>query len=176
MRLISSLVNHPAFARVRRNHGLEHATIHVLSKRTPRVSLVGRADRQGFFVYGDISTQDLRDAATEALRRLHRGEHHLAVHPNCGTSLVTSALLAGTSSYLAFLGLKEQNWRERLERLPLAITLTLMALIVARPLGRTIQQNVTTLGDPGDLEIAAVQQLMDGKATVHRVLTRSSHG
>lgn len=171
MRMISRLVHHPAFARVRRNHGLEHATIHILSKRAPHVTLVGRADRRGFYIYGDVSTQTVRDSVTEALDRLQRGEHHLAIHPNCGTSLVTSALLAGSSSYLAFLGLKEQNWRERLERLPLAIMMTLVALLVARPLGRTIQQNVTTLGEPGDLEVVDVQRLMDGKATVHRVLT-----
>lgn len=166
--------NQPLFARIRRNHALEHATIHILSKRAPRVTLVGRADRSGFFIYGDVSTETVRSAAEEALDRLRRGERHLAIHPNCGTSLVTSALLAGLSSYFSFLGLKEQNLRDRFERLPLAILMTLLALVVARPLGRKMQQDVTTLGDPGDLKIIDVQRLIDGRGAVHRVHTRSS--
>jgi hypothetical protein len=174
MHVLSNVGNQPLFARIRRNHALEHATIHLLSKRVPRVTLVGRADRSGFFIYGDVSAQAIRAAAEEALDRLRRGERHLAIHPNCGTSLVTSALLAGLSSYFSFLGLKEQSLRERFERLPLAILMTLVSLVVARPLGRKVQQDVTTLGDPGDLQIIKVQQLMDGRGAIHRVLTRSS--
>jgi hypothetical protein len=174
MHLMTRTVDQPLFARIRRNHALEHATIHILSARAPRVTLVGRADRSGFFIYGDLPTETIRSAAEEALDRLRRGERHLAIHPNCGTSLVTSALMAGLSSYFAFLGLKRQGLKERLERLPLALLMTLVALVLARPLGRKVQEDITTLGDPGDMQILEVQKLMDGRGAIHRVLTHSS--
>ena len=44
-------------ARIRRNHGLEHATIHVLSEGHKRFSAQGNSDHRGFHlnIYGDVS-------------------------------------------------------------------------------------------------------------------------
>src|SRR3990172_8390126 len=99
---------------VRRNHALEHATISILLGRLgPGVRMVGRATRNGFYVYGDVPTDRLEEAAAEGLARLKRGEAGLAVSPLCGTNLAVAGLLAGGSSLLA-LG----HNRSRLERLP----------------------------------------------------------
>src|SRR5690554_61768 len=89
------MLNSP-IARIRRNHGLEHATIHVLSESHKRFSAQGNSDHRGFHlnIYGDVSEEDVRAAVGEAHRRLKAGEHNLAVHPNCGTVLVTTAALA----------------------------------------------------------------------------------
>jgi len=44
-------------ARIRRNHGLEHATIHVLSEGHKRFSAQGNSDHRGFHlnIYGDVT-------------------------------------------------------------------------------------------------------------------------
>ena len=167
------LLKQPRFARIRRNHALEHATIHVLSGRFPNKSFIGRSDPKGFFLYGDITSDEVRAAADEALARLRRGDAHLAIHPNCGTNLVTSGLLAGSASYFALIGFGNKNWRQRLERLPMAITLTMISLIIAQPLGKAVQKHVTTDGDPGQLEIIDVRDLHGVHGTTHRVLTLS---
>ena len=66
---------------VRRNHALEHATISILLNRHGPMRLVGRAVPDGFYIYGDIPTERLRELADEALTRLQRGEADLAVSP-----------------------------------------------------------------------------------------------
>ena len=171
--VVQDFLNQPRLARIRRNHALEHATIHVLSGRFPNKSFIGRSDPKGFFLYGDITSDEVRAAADEALARLRRGDAHLAIHPNCGTNLVTSGLLAGSASYFALIGFGNKNWRQRLERLPMAITLTMISLIIAQPLGKAVQKHVTTDGDPGQLEIIDVRDLHGVHGTTHRVLTLS---
>lgn len=170
---VQDLMNQPRFARIRRNHALEHATIHTLSGRYPNKSFIGRSDPKGFFLYGDISRDEVRTAADEALARLRRGDAHLAIHPNCGTNLVTSGLLAGSASFFALIGIGNKNWRQRLERLPMAITLTMISLIIAQPLGKAVQKHITTDGDPGQLEIIDVREMHGIHGTTHRVLTVS---
>lgn len=159
--------------RIRRNHGLEHATIHVLSARYPQTPIAGRADRNGFFIVGSLPSEAVAECAQEAASRLRSGEGHLAVHPNCGTSFLTAAVLAGTTSYLSLLGGRSSRWQERLERLPMAILATVLALIIAQPLGVAAQRHLTTSSEMGGLEIQAVQRLLRGRTTIHRVLTQA---
>ena len=55
----------------------------------------------------------------------------------------------------------------------MAITLTMIALIIAQPLGKAVQKHVTTDGDPGQLEIIEVREMHGVHGTTHRVLTQS---
>ena len=80
----------PVISRVQRNHGLEHATLHILSQRYPKQSLAGHSDTAGFWIIGDVTIEDVYESVEEALSRLRNGEKHLAVHRNCGTNFVTS--------------------------------------------------------------------------------------
>ena len=73
-----SLVNTPWFSRIRRNHGLEHATLHVLSKRFSGKNLAGHSDTRGFWLLGDVPTEEVESAVSEALERLKGGEKALA--------------------------------------------------------------------------------------------------
>ena len=79
--------------RLRQHHGIEHATVTLLSRRLPGIFIAARSDLQGFIVYGDVDTLTLRAAVEEALGRLQQGERQLAVHPNCGTNLVVAGLI-----------------------------------------------------------------------------------
>lgn len=158
-----------AFGRIRRNHGLEHATIHVLSRMHPRVSTAGYSDPNGFWLLGELSTEAVYAAAEEALARLRAGEHHLAIHPNCGTNLVTAGVAAGLGGAAA-LGTARTD-RQRLGRLPLAMLLSIGGLLLARPLGTRIQQHITTSGQPGALRITSIQRSQNGRFTTHRVST-----
>lgn len=164
------------FSRIRKNHALEHATVHILSQRYPHKSLIGRSDNRGFFIHGDLSAEALQSVADEALQRLRNGETQLAVHPNCGTNLVTSALLAGTASFLSLFGSKDDGWRQRLERLPSAIMLTLFALLISQPLGNYLQRRFTTNADLGSLEILSIRRIERGSSSYLRVLTSDQHG
>ena len=171
------LLDLPVVRQTRRNHGLEHATIHILSRRVKKLRMAGRSDAGGFFLWGDVPTATVEAAATEALRRLKAGEKELAIHPNCGTNLVTTAFLATSGAMLGMLGADRKNI---LNRMPVVMTLVLGALVAGQPLGTALQRDFTTDGDPGDLEIVRIERttptLIPGRppTVVHRVTTRST--
>ena len=169
--IIQPLLDIPAIARTRRNHGLEHATLHILARRYPDTPLAGHSDASGFWVLGDVPIDGVQDAVEEALGRLHAGEHRLAVHQNCGTNFATAGVLAGLAAGVAMLG--GRSTRDRIERLPLAALLATIALVLAQPLGALIQERITTSGEPAGLRVMEVVVTRRGRWRAHRVVTRS---
>ncbi len=165
-----SILDLPLLARVRRNHGLEHATIHILSGRFPGRPLAGYSFPGGFFILGDVPTGEVREAAVQALARLGNGERRLAIHPGCGTNYVTSGLVAGTLAWLGMAGARTRQ--ERTARLPWAIALATLGLVISQPLGPLLQERITTSGDPGGMSIVDVSPLGFGSLRLHRVATR----
>ncbi len=167
---LDTLLATPVLSRIRRNHGLEHATIHILSKKVPGISTAGHSDAGGFWLLGDLDTEQVRAAVHEALARMRAGEHHLAVHPNCGTNFVVSGAFAGLAGAAALMGARRPS--DKLSRLPLAMTFATIALILVHPLGFRVQQRVTTSGHPGTLEIVGINPTRRGRWQAHRILTR----
>lgn len=158
-------------SRVRRNHALEHATLNVLAGKKKHPLLAGYSDFNGFWIMGDVDTQELQLAVDEALMRLRNGEADLSLNANCGTNFAVSGILAGTAAWLGMLGC-ESNWRRRLERLPVVISLITLVLIISRPLGMKIQAQYTTMPDPGSLQVVSIM-IHDFKGLViHRIRTR----
>lgn len=168
---LTALLNTTILSRIRRNHGLEHATIHILAKRVSNLALAGHSDSNGFWLIGEVSTEQVTSAVNQALQRLRAGESQLAVHPNCGTNFVTSGTAAGLAGAFAMLGVGPRS-RDKLERLPLAAMLATLALILSKPLGFRIQQRITTSGIPGNLEIIEIIPSRRGRLTAHRIVTR----
>ncbi len=158
-------------SRIRRNHGLEHATIHILSKNFPAKSFSGISSPFGFTIIGDVTTEDVAEAAIDALKKLRAGQADLAMHPNCGTNYAIAGIMAGLGAWLGTIGAGNST-EKKLERLPVMMTLATAALVLTRSLGPFIQKNVTTTGQPGDLELTKVETSVRGGLRMHRVLTR----
>ena len=156
----------PYILETRRNHALEHATLHMLA-RTQKGSMAGHSNPTGFFLLGDFLTQDVWVNATEALERLREGEGGLAIHPGCGTNMATTALLAGTLAWLPLRGTKSTLWRLLL--LPIAAAFGVIGYSLSRPLGPWLQKNITTEANMGALQIIDIIPVRKG---VHRVITR----
>ncbi len=165
-----SLLDWPLIARTRRNHGLEHATVHILSERYPGNSIIGRSTPNCFYIYGELTAAQIHSAATEALARLRAGQGHLTIHPSCGTNFVASGALAGTAVFVAMsVGRRRSRW----ELLPRAMTAATLALILAQPVGPLLQARVTTSADMSTMEILGVWRTNTVGLPVHRVDTRS---
>ncbi|MBN2044725.1 MAG: hypothetical protein JW757_06885 [Anaerolineales bacterium] len=164
------ILEYPTISRIRRNHGLEHATIHLLSKAKPGRPLAGHSDAGGFWLLGEVGTQELTETVQQALERMRSGESELAVHPNCGTNFATSGVFAGLAAFLAFAG-SGSKLRDKLERLPLAMVFSTLALILTQPLGFKLQREITTSGEPGNLRILRVTRTFLNGRTAHRVET-----
>ena len=164
-----SILDLPFIARTRRHHALEHATIHVLNQRFSMLRLAGWSTHRGFYISGSISASEVQAAAAEALLRLRQGESHLAVHPLCGTNLVTAGTLAGL---VAFLTMLPGDQRSRRQRLPTVLMLCTLAMVMAQPLGLLVQEYLTTETDLAHTWIAGIDSYPMGQVWVHSIQLR----
>jgi hypothetical protein len=153
---------------------LEHATIRVLSERNNALPLVGRSSLWGFYIYGDVDTEDVLDAAKEGLRRLKAGEKGMAIHPDCGSNYVVAGAIAGLGAFVSLGGLsrdRRESFLDRLSRLPMAWAIGTLGVILSRPLGAALQTRVTTKADVGDLRIDSIIRNEHPGTVVHQVRT-----
>jgi hypothetical protein len=159
---------------LRRNHALEHATIVVMMEREPGRKFNGFSTDDGFFVQGVRSMEEVDGAAREALRRLRAGEKKLAVHRNCGTTIVAANLLAAVF-FLGALGLGlYMGWNLYL----LILGGILLSLVLRVPLSLLLQRFVTTDPDLSNAEVGWVEparpQDMSGGGIFGMLLAASS--
>lgn len=148
---------------VRRNHALEHATVSLLLSRLgPSLRLIGRASGDGFFIYGEVPHDLLAECAEEGLLRLKRGEAFWAVTPLCGTNIATAGVLAALSILVATNGQKDRFGR--------GIMAGIVGVTLAQPIGRLIQEHLTTSPDLLGTEIVSVESRPSGR--YHKVKTR----
>ncbi|MCD6290621.1 MAG: hypothetical protein J7M34_08975, partial [Anaerolineae bacterium] len=156
-------INLPFVRRTRQHHAIEHATVNILTLRNPRRHLIARSDSGGFQIYGPVGTGELREAVQEALSRLQAGERELAVHPNCGTNIVTAGVLAGLAG-VVMSGRRKRRWWEQI---PLAFLATTLALLAAQPLGYLAQEQITTLADVHDVRLGTIRRHSWGTTVMH---------
>ena len=140
---------------VRRNHGLEHATVAVLFARRGPQRLAGRASGNGFFIVGKVDAGILESCAQEALKRLKGGESGLVVSPMCGTNLVVTGGVCAVATMVSLTLSREKKTQQRLGD---AISASTIGALASQPLGRLVQERITTLADHGDTEIVNVRQ------------------
>jgi hypothetical protein len=162
----SMILDLPFILETRRNHALEHATLHMLA-RTHKTNMAGHSNPTGFFLLGDFPTPDVWASATEALERLREGESGLAIHAGCGTNMATTVLLSATLGWSVLRGAKSTLTKFLL--LPIAVALAVVGVILARPLGPWLQQHITTEADMGHMQIVDIVPIRKG---VHRVITK----
>jgi hypothetical protein len=164
-----TILENPIISSIRRNHGLEHATLNILAQRFPYRPLAGYSFPAGFFLVGDVPTEELRDAVAQALTRLNNGERNLAIHPNCGTNYLVTGFVAGILAWLGLAGAK--RGRDKFGRFPLVVALVTLGLIIGQPLGLMVQERFTTSGDPQGLSVVDIFPIRYGKFSLHRVIT-----
>jgi len=149
---------------IRRNHAMEHATVHILGERLPTLRVVGRTTYGGFYLYGDVDTALLNGAVRDAAERL-KDDADLAVHPRCGTNLAVTAMLAGLAAFVAG-GVRT---RSRLVTLPQVLLASLWGVLLAQPLGYMVQRELTTSARVEGARIGTIQRSQVGKVTTHFV-------
>lgn len=149
---MSNILEFGFIRKTRRNHAFEHATAHLLARKVKNLRVSGISSPFGFLLMHNGTAAQGEKAAEDALAALKDGVHGLAIHPNCGTNLVTAGVLTTLVGFI-FLG------GRRLNKLNLNRTLLFMMLAVyfSQPLGMKVQEHVTTKGDPGEMEIASIR-------------------
>lgn len=154
------------------NHALEHGSLHILSRMMPYVSMAGRSNSRGFYIYGNVPTDVVRQAVQEAITRIEAGEHQLAIHPNCGTNMIASAVLAAGSTMLATTCTRR---RGLIEQIPAGILGALMGVVLGQVVGLRLQALVTTNTDFTGAQITEIQRKQLGKRVYHWVGITYNH-
>ena len=142
---------------LRRNHALEHATIVVMMEREPGRKFNGFSTNDGFFVQGVRSLEEVDGAAREAIERLKGGEKKLAIHRNCGTTIVAANLISAVA-FLAAIGIGLYaglaiGW----ELYFLVLGALAVAFLLRVPLSLFLQRFVTTDADLANAEVGWVE-------------------
>jgi hypothetical protein len=161
------ILDFPPFLATRRNHALEHASLHILARKYKDQNMGGHSNPTGFFLFGDMSLEDIRNAITEAMTRLRAGESGLAVHPGCGTNLAAATLLPATFAWAPFQGVRSLRWRLLL--IPVALMFAVFGYLLSKPLGPWLQAHVTTEADLGNMQVMDIISVRKG---VYRVITK----
>jgi hypothetical protein len=136
---------------VRRNHALEHATVAVLLARHGPMRIAGRASTDGFLLFSELDSAEILDAAHEALRRLRAGEAGLAVSPLCGTNVAVAGAVAASAAIGALAASRRSGrWAN-------AFLAAMVGVIASQPLGRAVQEHLTTRPDLEAVEVLDAQ-------------------
>jgi hypothetical protein len=157
----------PLILETRRNHAVEHATLHILARKFKNQSMGGHSNPTGFYLMGSFNKEDIRIAADEAMSRLRAGESGLAIHPGCGTNMAASTLLPATFAFFPIQQARSNLWRFLL--IPFAVLLGVIGYFLSKPLGPWLQRNVTTEADLGEMRIVDIIPVRKG---LHRVITK----
>ncbi|HMB23203.1 MAG: DUF6391 domain-containing protein [Chloroflexota bacterium] len=165
--IFNPILNLPPYLATRRNHALEHAALKVLARKYDDRNLAGHSNPTGFFLFGDIATEDIRAAVREAETRLRAGERELAIHPGCGTNVATSMLLPAAFMFFPLQRMRSNLWRLLL--LPVALLLAIFGFLLSKPLGPWLQRHVTTEADLGNLQVVEIRLTRKG---AHRIITK----
>ena len=139
---------------IRKNHAMEHATIHMLAKMLPKVSFSGYSIHKGFWIIGKAELQDVHKAAEMALAKLRNGDSNLAIHPNCGTNLAVTGLCVAGAALLTTHGLKDDDPLS--SKFSAFVTAGMAGVLASRPLGPRVQQWITTDPDVQKLSIDSI--------------------
>ncbi len=139
----------------RKNHAIEHATIHLLSTMLPGRRFSGVSLPTGFWIAGVADLEDIRKAAEAGLARLANGETRLAVHPNCGTNIAVTAFISAAASMAVseFRDDEENNLGDTFSSL---LTGGMIGAFTGRSLGPKAQKYVTTDADVRGMSIAGI--------------------
>ncbi len=160
--------------RIRKNHALEHATLHLVARSYPQAWAAGFSYGSGFTLATDLAPEAVYPLVEEALERLKAGESALRIHPNCGTNLAVTATFVTAVALAALRGWdRQRSTQQRIDLIARAILAEMVALIIAAPLALFIQAKVTT---DADLDNLAVREMVSGSyGKLNLIHVRTEH-
>jgi hypothetical protein len=156
----------------RRNHALEHATIHYLEATGGR-RLSGRAGPDGFHVFGRTSARDIRSAFDKVRRQLGDTSQLPYISRRCGSNKVTAlglTLLLLSVVVLASIIIRPP-WPVRAGGLLVVI---LFFIVMRHGIGNWVQRRFFMRIDFHDVSLRDVREVQDTlleKRPVHFVET-----
>jgi hypothetical protein len=144
--------------RAKRNHALEHATIHFMKSVAPSLRLGGRALENGFRISGAPSESAIAHAFREIQIALLRGQPLAAVSPRCGSLVVTGLAWAALVVLATIITLCLLSPGPTAAFVMILVATFVFAVSKPR-VGRWAQQRFFLAAPPAGTEIAAIQKV-----------------
>ncbi len=135
---------------LRVNHALEHATINVIESQFGCLNLAGMGKENGFILQGPVDPGLVEEAARVGLSRLQQGEHELAIHRRCGTSMLAANFVASVFFIYVL-------WSAGYFGILFVLLAILAAQFLGPPLGWVVQKYITTSTDVHRVEVVGVE-------------------
>ncbi|MGE0473125.1 MAG: DUF6391 domain-containing protein [Nitrospirales bacterium] len=143
----------------RRNHALEHGTIHCFfHKHGPKKKVSGEAKTDGFRIAGIHSTKEIREAFSEFLSLDKQEQWNMAISNRCGSMLFIAQGIGIISllTVLVLFGL----WHPSPPTVALTLGAQLLLFLGLRlPLGRFLQKHRLLSLDFEDAKILNIKQV-----------------
>jgi hypothetical protein len=117
----------------------------------------GFAEADGFHIQGVARPELVLAAAREGLERLQAGEWRLALHPRCGTNIVSGQLIAALTFVLLLVVMPQINFFSLLLAMFVAI---IAARSLAQPVGLFFQRHLTTSTDVQGMHVDRLDAVM----------------
>ena len=156
----------------RRNHALEHATIHFLEAGRNR-RLSGRATRDGFRVCGRSSPHEIKKAFERVRRVVRDGDSLPYISPRCGSNVVTALGLA-LLLLLSLAGVSLVIQPPLIIRAAALLGVVVFFVAMRRGIGNLIQRRFFMSTDFADVSLREVREVPAGpldRRPVHFVAT-----
>ena len=155
---------------LKRNHSLEHATLNILQEKDekPR-GISGSSNNEGFIINGVGDTEEVREAAVEAIKRMSQGEPDLVVHRGCGSTKIVLGLIGSLIALgvaIIFLRFYFVRFQVALLIIPLCVFVGILAGYILTGL---FQRYLTTSRNTDDILIDSVEY----KNTIGNLLRRA---
>jgi len=96
--------------------------------------------------------------------RMQRGESGLAVSPMCGTNLAVTGAVCASMTMFSLSRNRERGARQKFGD---AVSASTMGALVSQPLGRLVQEKITTRADLEYTEITHVKQWLPWLSKVY---------
>ena len=138
---------------IRKNHSLEHATVNVMEEIYGRpLRIGGLAHDNGFSISGpDLPMPyEVLAATREGQMRMAAGEKSLALHPRCGTSIAAANFLFSLVFIIVLIRYNHLSFLN-------AAGSFLVANLLAKPFGRSVQRWFTTHPDVGNVQVLGIE-------------------
>ncbi|MCA9501059.1 MAG: hypothetical protein KC588_17835 [Nitrospira sp.] len=143
----------------RRNHALEHGTIHCFfHKHGQKKKVSGRAKTDGFRIAGIHSTKEIREAFSEFLSLDKQEKWNMAISNRCGSILVIAQGIGIISLLTALVFFS--FWQPSPPTVALTLGTQLLLFLGCRhPLGRLLQKHRLLSLDFEDAKILDIKQV-----------------
>ena len=157
----------PLILETRRNHAVEHATLHILADKYKNQNMAGHSNPGGVFPLRKLRQTGYSICRNRSDESSPCGRKRAGCPPGLRDKPGDHRVSAGAVCLAPFRGVRSTPWRIVL--IPLALSFAVLGFFLSRPVGTWLQAHVTTEADLGNMRVVDIALVRKG---VYKVVTK----